>query len=90
MDRKGKMRPNPETQIRRLRMLQRLCKQLDNASQLQDGLEPAFSVAELNAMYHSDRVRAVLRSSQTQSGRTRRVSQLTWGVASRLMKPAHS
>jgi len=83
-DRKGHPRPIRETEIKRLKSLQFLCKLLDEAASFNPGDKP--TITQITEAYASNSVESVLPSNRTSTNRVRRGDEINWFWAVSLLK----
>lgn len=81
-DVKGKMRPIRDTEVRYWQFLRKACCDLDAAAEVRG--RP--SIAEINSMYASEQVSAILPPVTTDRDRERRANELSWQYAAKVMQ----
>ena len=83
-DRKGKLRPKRDTEVRTFWNLKYLCNALDEAGAIRRGTSP--SISELTTLYNSEEVNRRIPSNSTTLIRERRTNELNWDYAVVVMR----
>ena len=83
-DRKGKLRPKRDTEVRTYWNLKYLCNALDEAGAIRRGTSP--SISELTTLYNSEEVNRRIPSNSTALNRERRTNELNWDYAVVVMR----